>query len=95
MIGYTPHKTGWQNFLMLKYTLHTFTPTSSHITWVHVTSIQLQVNKILINIYIKILNFDMQVYHCMTHPPKVFTQLPKGTDWTKWAKKEKLWTMGT
>ena len=65
-------------FVMLKYTLHTFTLTSSHITWVHVTSIQLQVNKILINIYIKILNLDMQVYHCMTHPPKVFTQLPKG-----------------
>ena len=31
-----------KKFLMLKYTLHTFTLTSSHITWVHVTSFQLQ-----------------------------------------------------
>ena len=74
-------------FMMLKYTLHTFTLTSSHITWVHVTSIQLQVNKILINIYIKILNLEMQVYHCMTHPQKFSPNCPKGTNWTKWAKK--------
>ena len=65
-------------FMMLKYTLHTFTLTSSHITWVHVTSFPLQPNKILKNIYNKILNFDMQIIHCMTHPPKVCTQLPKG-----------------
>ena len=64
-------------FVMLKYTLHTFTFTSSHITWVHITSIQLQSNKIWIIIYIKILNLDMQIYYCMTTPPKVFTQLPK------------------
>ena len=64
--------------VMLKYTLHTFTLTSSHTTWVHITSIQLQSNKILIIIYIKILNLDMQMYYCMTHPPKVSTQLPKG-----------------
>ena len=64
--------------MMLKYTLHTFTLTSSHITWVYVTSFQSQPNKILVNIYNKILNFDMQMFHCMTHPPKVFTQLPKG-----------------
>ena len=73
-------------FVMLKYTLHTFTLTSSHITWVHVTSIQLQVNKILINIYIKILNLDMQVYHCMTHPQKFSPNCPNRTNWTKWAK---------
>ena len=65
-------------FMLLKYTLHTFTLASSHITWVHVTSFPLQSNKILIYIYNKILNFDMQIFHCMTHPQKVFTQLPKG-----------------
>ena len=37
-------------FVMLKYTLHTFTLTSSHITWVHVTSFQSQSNKIVIYI---------------------------------------------
>ena len=31
-----------KTFMMLKYTPHTFTLTSSHITWVHVTSFQLQ-----------------------------------------------------
>ena len=63
--------------MMLKYTLHTFTLTLSHITWVHVTSFQSQSNKILIDIYNKILNFDMQIFHCIAHPQKVFTQLPK------------------
>ena len=79
--------------MMLKYTLYTFMLTSSHITWVHVTSFQLQPNKILVNIYNKILNFDMQMFHCMTHPQKFTPNCPKGTKWTKWAKK--LWTKGT
>ena len=69
-------------FVMLKYTLHTFTLTSSHITWVHVSSIQLQSTKILINIYIKILNLDMQIYYCMTQPQKFPHNCPKGTSWT-------------
>ena len=75
LIGYTPHKQAGKFFVMLKYTLHTFTLTSSSITRVHVTFIQLQSNKILIIIYIKILNLDVQVYYCMTHLPKVSTQL--------------------
>ena len=78
MIKYTQHKTGWHFFMMLKYTLHTFPLISSQITWVHITSFQLQPTKILIIIYIKILNLDMQMYYYMTHPPKVSTQFPKG-----------------
>ena len=64
--------------MMLKYTLHTFTLTSSHITWVHVTSVQLQSYKILIDIYNKILNFKHADISLHDPPPKVFTQLPKG-----------------
>ena len=40
-IPHTKH-VGKEEFMMLKYTLHTFTLASSHITWVHVTSFQLQ-----------------------------------------------------
>ena len=29
----------------------------------------------------------MQVYHCMTQPQKFSLNCPKGTNWTKWAKK--------
>ena len=68
-------------FVMLKYTLHTFTLISSDINWVHVTSVQLQPNKILINIYNKILNLDMQVYYCISHPQKFPHNCPKGTNW--------------
>ena len=69
-----PHiKQAGQFFVMLKYKLHTFTLTSSHMTWVHITSIQLQSTKILIIIYIKNLNLDMQVYYCMTHPQSFHT----------------------
>ena len=39
---YPTQKQAGKFFVMLKYTLHTFTLTSSHITWVHVTSVQLQ-----------------------------------------------------
>ena len=72
---------------MLKYTLHTFTLTSSQIIWVYITSVQLQSDKILIIIYIKILNLDMQVYYCMTHAQKFPHNCPKGTNWTNGEKK--------
>ena len=53
--------------MMLKYTLHTFTLTSSHITWVHVTSVQSQFNKILIDIYKK--NFEFRHADISLHDP--------------------------
>ena len=59
------------------YTTHIHT----HIITHHMGTchfISITANKILTNIYNKILNFDMQIIHCMTHPPKAFTQLPKG-----------------
>ena len=55
---------------MLKYTLHTFT--SSHITWVHITSIQLQPTKILIIIYIEIFEFRHAGLLLHDPPPKSF-----------------------
>ena len=90
-----PHtKTGWQKiFMMLKYTLHTFTLTSSHITWVHVTSVQLQSNKILIDIYNKILNFDMQVLSLHEPPPKSFHPIAQRELIGQGEKH--FWTMGT
>ena len=58
--------------MLLKYTLHTFTLTSSHITWVHVTSVQLQSTKIWISIYIKIFKFIHADILLHDPPPKSF-----------------------
>ena len=56
--------------MMLKYThIHTHIITH-HTGTCHLFSIT--ANKILIHIYNKILNFDMQMFHCMTQPPKSF-----------------------
>ena len=79
-----PHKTGWQkDFYDVKiYTTHIHTHIiTHHIGTCHFCSIT--ANKILIDINNKILNFDMQIFHCMTHPQMFSPNCLKGTIWTR------------
>ena len=68
----TQNMFGKEEFMMFKiYTTHIHTHIiTHHMATYHFSSIA--ANKILTNIYNKILNFDMQVFHYMTHPPKSF-----------------------